>query len=231
MKIGIIAAMEQEMESFQALMQNTEETNIGNWKFITGCYAAHELSLLQCGIGKVNAAVGTALMIDNFSPDVLINTGSAGGVKKYLNIGDVIIPRFAAQHDVDVTAFGYETGQVPGLPRYFESDKRMRDIALKQELPTKSHQIYEAELVTGDSFLHTKEQFNLINTRFPDAACGEMEGGAIAQVCHQFKLPFLIIRSVSDNVHQPENQMEFNDFLPIAAENSLAILKQLLESL
>ncbi len=231
MKIGLIAAMEPEMESFKSILDITQQTNIGPYQYFEGVFENHQIILLQCGIGKVNATIGATLLIHSFQVDIIINTGSAGGIKKHLNIGDVVIPKNVVQHDVDATAFGYEFGQVPSLPRFFQSDDRLRHIALKQTLHNKNYKIVEEDVATGDSFIHQPKQLDFIYSNFETAAAVEMEAAAIAQVCHQLNVSFLIIRSISDNPTQPENHIEFSDFLPIAAENSLAIMKELLKKI
>ena len=129
MKVGIIGAMEPEVAILRATLQNKEELTKGGFTFYTGELAGHTVTLVQSGIGKVAATVATTLLIDNFNPDCVINTGSAGGFDPELNVGDVVISDEVRHHDVDVTAFGYEIGQVPQMPAGFAAHAALIDAA------------------------------------------------------------------------------------------------------
>ncbi len=230
MKIGIIGAMEIEVVRLKEQLNHRSEIKKGNFIFYTGQFNKVDVVLLQSGIGKVNAAIGATLLIDNFSPDCVINTGAAGGFKGNVSVGDIVISTQVAHHDMDCTVFGYQYGQVPGMPAFFTANKKL--VALTESC---IHQmgginIIKAAVLTGDQFMNSSEQTAQIKQQFPDAEAVEMEGAAIAQTCYQFKTPFVIIRSISDIAGQ-ENAMEYEQFVETAAVNSanmvMAIAKQL----
>ena len=129
MKIAVIGAMEQEVEALRLVIKNPTTTVIANSEYTEGTYAGHDVILLKSGIGKVNAAMSTTILLQHFKPDAVINTGSAGGFDSALEVGAVVISDEVRHHDVDVTAFGYEMGQVPGLPAGFEADANLRKLA------------------------------------------------------------------------------------------------------
>ncbi len=229
MDFGIIAAMEEEAQAFKQQMQNTKTHKIYHLEFITGIFFGKKVTLLQSGIGKVNAAIATAILIDEFSPQFIINTGSAGGFAEDLSIGDVIISSSVAHHDVDVTAFEhYEIGQVPGSAPFFTADENLQNLALKAKVD--GYKIRHGHIVSGDSFVHKKSQLQKIQTSFPNADVIEMEAAAIAQTATLMNTPFVIIRSVSDLVNKEGNEMDFQAFLPIAAQNSFTIVSAILEA-
>ena len=123
MKIGVIGAMEIEVVRLRALLSDKNEHQKGGFVFYTGKLNGNDIILLQSGIGKVNAAIGAAIMIDNFIPDFVINTGAAGGFPGELKVGDIVISNELIHHDMDCTVFGYKNGQVPGMPASFVADK------------------------------------------------------------------------------------------------------------
>ena len=129
MKIAIIGAMEEEVRMLRANIDDAEEEVIGGSQYTTGKMHGVEVVLLRSGIGKVNAAMSTAVLLERFKPDVVVNTGSAGGFDADLNVGDVVISTEVRHHDVDVTAFGYEYGQVPQLPAAFSADAKLKEVA------------------------------------------------------------------------------------------------------
>lgn len=226
---GIIAAMEAECEAFKRQMNNKTTTKIGGLDFITGDLLGQHIVLVQSDVGKVNAAFATTLMIKEFSPAYVINTGSAGGFAPDLNVGDVIISAYVGYHDVDVTAFGYEMGQVPRQNPLFEASKPLQNIALKAEV--KGHKIRLGSILSGDSFVHDKNQLQKIQAFFPNADAIEMEAAAIAQICTLMDVPYIIIRSISDLVNKDDNNMDFKEFLPIAAQNSLDVVAYILKNM
>ncbi len=226
-RFGIIAAMREECENFILVMKNTQTSQIGHIIITEGQYLGHHVIVICCGIGKVNAAVAATLLIKEFNPDYIINTGSAGGFAKDLNIGDVIIAKAAAFHDVDVTVFGYEYGQLPGQPLWFESDSYLHNMAQNGILSQDNHRIRSGNVISGDSFISQKQQLIKLHERFSDADIIDMEAAAIAQVCHIFQKPLLVVRSVSDLVHK-ENPMDFKEFLPRAAQNALDVVTHII---
>ncbi len=231
MKVGIIVAMEEELSGLNNELENIKTVKTGGFTFFKGEIGSIDIILLQSGIGKVNVAIAAAILLDRFKPDYLVNTGSAGGFSRDLSIGDIVLSTRVSQHDVDVTAFGYEVGQVPGCPLYFESDKMLLDLANDCKLFDCSYRIHKGLIVSGDLFLKEKEHIDSVNENFPDVIAGEMEGGAVAQVCYRFNTPFLIIRSISDLIFAEENEVSFDKYLPVAAANSINLLKGLIGKL
>ncbi len=227
---GIIAAMEEECKGLIQLMESREETPMGPFLFHRGTLAGKSVCLLQCGIGKVNAAVGTALMIQNWSPEKLINTGVAGGFLETLKIGDIVLSTEVVHHDVDVTIFGYKKGQVPGDPEVYPADPQLLAAASALKPADESIRLVPGKIASGDIFVHTADHIETIRSGFADAAAVEMESAAIAQVCHAFKTPFLIIRSISDVTGDEENHVSYDEFMPEAARISIDMVLKILKN-
>ena len=229
MTIGIIGAMEQEVALLRAQMNDVETLSLAGCEFYRGTLAGQNVVLTRPGIGKVAAAVATTLLLDRFAPDCVINTGSAGGFDPELHIGDVVISSEVRHHDVDVTGFGYEIGQVPRLPAGFTADEQLKAIARAaiSELPA-SIQCKEGLICTGDQFMCDPVRIAKARHDFPTMAAVEMEGAAIAQVCHQFGTPFVVTRSLSD-IAGKESPTSFDEYLEIASKNSSAMVVAMLK--
>ncbi|MCM3123121.1 5'-methylthioadenosine/S-adenosylhomocysteine nucleosidase [Mesobacillus sp. AQ2] len=230
MRIGIIGAMDEEVDLLRSKMEDIEEINLAGSEFYNGKIDNQEVVLLKSGIGKVNAAMGTALLIEKFHPDVIINTGSAGGFHKELNVGDVVISTEVRHHDVDVTIFGYEYGQVPRMPAYFSPDDNLVSVAEKSAEKINDIQVVKGLIASGDSFMNDPERVEFIRSKMPELYAAEMEAAAIAQVAHQFQVPFVIIRSLSDIAGKDSN-VSFDQFLETAAKNSAELILLMLEEL
>lgn len=223
MKIAIIGAMEEEVTLLRAKMDEKKVEVIAGCEFTSGKLAGVEVVLLRSGIGKVNAAMSTAILLDRFKPDFVINTGSAGGFNPILNVGDVVISSEVRHHDVDVTAFGYEYGQVPQLPSAFKADSELVQIAEQCAKEIKDIQVVRGLIATGDSFMSDPVRVNDIRDKFTDLQAVEMEAAAIAQVSHQFGTPFVVIRSLSD-IAGKESDVSFEQFLEKAALHSAELV-------
>ncbi|MFV0576392.1 MAG: 5'-methylthioadenosine/S-adenosylhomocysteine nucleosidase [Vibrio sp.] len=219
MKVGIIGAMEQEVAILKAALVNCSKTTKGGCTFYTGTINNVQVILLQSGIGKVSASIGATLLIEGFQPDMIINTGSAGGFDSSLNLGDVVISTEVRHHDADVTAFGYEIGQMAGQPAAFAADPTLIDIAERTLKEMEGIHAVRGLICTGDAFVCTPERQAFIRQHFPNVIAVEMEASAIAQTCHQFKKPFVVVRAISD-VADKESPMSFEEFLPLAAQRS-----------
>ncbi|MBU1240879.1 5'-methylthioadenosine/adenosylhomocysteine nucleosidase [Myxococcota bacterium] len=232
MRIGIIAAMEEELRTLRRLLSGTTESTTGPFLFFEGRLCGLDVVLLQCGIGKVNAAVGTALLIERFHPDSLINTGVAGGFPPdKLHIGDIVVALDVRHHDADSTVFNYEYGQIPRMPAAYMTDTDLRETAVASVPPDFPVAVHTGQILSGDSFIHAQRQIAEIRGRFPSIMAVEMEGAAIAQTCYLFSVPFLIIRSISDLVMVEESQDMYENFVVQAAENSVALVLSLLTAL
>ena len=226
MTIAIIGAMEPEVAILKQQLQNIVETKISDFIFYSGQLNNKDVVLVQSGIGKVASTIATTLIIDKFSPELVINTGSAGGFDPALKVGDIAVANEVVHHDVDVTAFNYEFGQVPNMPARFVSEKHHVELAEKCINSLSSITSKVGLIATGDSFMCDPERIEQTRVRFPDMLAVEMEGAAIAQTCYQLKTPFLIIRSLSDIAGQ-ESPMSFEAYLEVASKNSSALVSDI----
>ena len=229
MKIGIVGAMAQEVEILSGLMTDKTETRVASAVILEGKINGKAVALLQSGIGKVAAAIGTAALLQLTKPDAVLNTGSAGGVARGLKVGDIVISDETRYHDVDVTAFGYEKGQLPANPAAFLSDKKLADLAEKvaQE---QGQSVKRGLICSGDSFINSEQKIAQIKADFRNVTAVEMEATAIAQVCHAFDVPFVVVRAISD-AGDGEASLSFEEFLPLAAKQSSALVLGMLEKL
>ena len=229
MKIGIVGAMAQEVEILVNLMTDKIVTKLASGTIYEGMIHGKQVALLQSGIGKVAAAMGTAALLQLTQPDLVINTGSAGGVAEGLNIGDVIVSTETQYHDADVTAFGYAKGQLPACPVSFVSDPKLVELA--ERIATRLGQHVKRGLIcSGDSFIQGGERLAQIKQDFPKVIAVEMEATAIAQVCHAFNVPFVVVRAISDTGDGKAN-MSFEEFLPLAAKQSSDMIVAMLAEL
>ena len=230
MKIGIIGAMEQEVAILKDQLANCETHLKAGCTFYTGTLNGHDVVLLQSGIGKVAAAVGSAVLLEIFQPDVVLNTGSADGFDSSLNVGDVVISTEVRYHDADVTAFGYEIGQMAQQPAAFASDTKLMDVAEKALATMGDTHAVRGLICTGDAFVCSAEKQAFIRDNFPSVIAVEMEAAAIAQACHQFNVPFVVVRAISD-VADKESPMSFEEFLPVAAQSSSVMVAKMVDLL
>jgi adenosylhomocysteine nucleosidase len=230
MKIGIIGAMDEEIRILKEKMNNIETTIIAGCEFYQGELNNKQVILTKSGIGKVAAAVATTLLLEKFSPDTIINTGSAGGYDKTLNVGDIVISTEVRFHDVDVTAFGYEIGQMAQLPAAFPAQKELIVIAKQAAEALTSLKTITGLICTGDTFMADPDKAQIALNNFPTMAACEMEAAAIAQVCYQFNVPFVIIRSLSD-IAGKKSELSFEQYLPIAGKNASILVENILNKL
>ena len=223
MKIAIIGAMEEEVTLLRSKLENQTTEVYAGFEYYTGMISGKEIVLLRSGIGKVNAAISTALLMQTYQPDYVINTGSAGGFHTDLEVGDIVISSSVCHHDVDVTPFGYDLGQVPGMPACFLPDKNLIKAA-QQSIETLQEVSHMHGLIaTGDRFMHQPADVTNTRNNFPEMIACEMEAAAVAQVCHTFNKPFVIIRSLSD-IAGKENAKTFEQYLEQAATHSAKVI-------
>lgn len=228
MKYGLIGAMDEEIAFLQEQMNDKTEHHIANRLFIEGNLNGCDVVLLQSGIGKVNAAMATTILMERFQPDAVINTGTAGGFSDTLSVGDIVISDEVVHHDVDATAFGYEHGQVPRMPARFKADATLMERT--KRVVEQIDLYYEIGLIaTGDSFMSDETKIKQVKALFPEMLAAEMEGAAIAQVCHQYETPFIIIRAISD-VAGKDSPVTFEQFLQQSAKNAAEMILRLLDS-
>ena len=228
--IGIICARKIEVEGLRALMENPESTEKAGLEFISGKISDKDVVLLECGVGKVNAAVGTQIIIDLFKPDVVINSGIAGSLTRDLTVGDIVISSDCVEHDINRTALEEPRGQI-----WFTNEKRIdipADAEVAQKLAeccrTLGAHVLIGRIATGDMFVTYRRQREFIAFEF-DALCCEMEGGAVGHVCYMNKVPFAILRSISDDLkfNKPEN---YEDFKELAASRAVKALKLFIQN-
>jgi len=230
MKVAIIGAMEEEVALLRNQIQNLKTEVHGGFEYYLGQISDIEVILLRSGIGKVNAAIGTALLIKLYEPNYVINTGSAGGFHTDLEVGDIVISQSVCHHDVDVTPFGYARGQVPGHPECYLADTNLIDIAKSSIDALQEVTHMHGLIATGDRFMHLPEDVATTREYFPDMIACEMEAAAVAQTCHAFETPFVIIRSLSD-IAGKENAVTFEQYLDKAATHSARLILEMLKHL
>lgn len=228
-KYGIIAAMQEEMQEIENIMEEKKNQKIYELNFITGKINSTEVVLVEAGIGKVNAARTTQILIDNFNIDAIINVGSAGSANDELDIGDIVIGDKIVQHDFDITAFGHPKGFISNVGQYIESSSTLIE-KMKQTISKMNDNEFKIKIGTiasGDIFCTELKMKEKIRNKF-NADAIEMEGAAIAQVCKLDNLPFLIIRSISDKP-DGNNNITFDQFLEKASKRCAKIIKEFLE--
>ena len=227
-KIGIIAAMQEEMIEIKKIMTDIQEKNIFELIYTTGKINDKEIVLVEAGVGKVNAARATQIMIDNFEIDAIINVGSAGATNEQLNIGDIVIGKKLIQHDFDITAFGHPKGYISNVGEYVESDERLIKKIEKaiSDIKENDFKIKIGTIVSGDIFCTEIKMKEKVRTKF-NADAIEMEGAAIAQVCKLDKVPFIITRSISDSPNG-NNNITFDQFLEKASKRCAEIINKFL---
>lgn len=225
MAVAIIGAMEEEVQLLRQMIDVKEVKNIVHVEFTTGTLNGRDVVLMRSGIGKVNAAVATTLLFEHFDIEAVINTGSAGGLHPEANVGDVVVSNGVLYHDVDVTGFDYAYGQVPGMPAKYEPSSELVQ-KVEQVLKASGKTFWQGAIGTGDSFINRPDQLALIKKNTPEAVAIEMEAAAVAQVCHLYGKPFVILRALSD-IAGKESHITFPEFLAVAAKESSEMVRQL----
>ncbi len=228
--IGIIGAMEEEVTYLREQLQQRADMFVAGYEFHSGTLAGQQVVLLKSGIGKVNAAIGTAIMLERFQPDCIVNTGSAGGFGENLEIGDVVISSKVCQHDFDLTVFGYEHGQVPQMPPAFTPDSKLVEIAEHSIQKVENVKTVKGLIATGDAFVHEPEKVVEMRAKFPQMLAVEMEAGAIAQTCFRFGTPFIIFRALSD-IAGKTSSISFKEFLEQAGVHSAHMVIEMVREL
>ena len=233
--IGIIGAMDSELSLLLASMQQSSQEVLYGINFHTGILYDRQIVLVKAGIGKVNAARCTQLLIDHYHPAAIINTGIAGGLAPGLQVGDIVVAEGLVQHDFDVTAFGHVkgylcTGEDDRIPTVFHTDKHISDTLIKTvQTVLCKEKVHKGLIATGDQFISGHESKAVIYDTF-HALAAEMEGGAIAQVAALSGVPFAVIRAISD-LADGTAAGSYDVFEQQAANNSAATVKQALRLL
>lgn len=230
MKLGIIGAMDEEIERLRSVMQDCNEQQTGGCTFYTGTMEDISVVVVKSGIGKVNAAIATTLLIEQYHPDDVVNCGTAGGFHKDLKVADVVISTEVRYHDVDATAFGYEYGQVPQMPPLFEANAKLIELAVAAARQIPNINVMEGLIASADSFMDDAERIAFVTSKFPDLLAADMEAAAIGQVCSRFGVPFVIIRSLSDIAGQ-DSGASFDRFLQTASKHSAEVIQAIVSEL
>ena len=229
--IGIIGAMEEEIAFLRDKMEVVTTKSVVGLTYDIGRYAGNNIVLVKSGIGKVNAAVCTQAMIDHFGVDYVINTGVAGAIHEDLRIGDILISVDAVQHDMDSSVFGDPIGVIPRMAEScFKADEAL--VRLAQEAAEKCGldcRVLTGRIASGDQFISSHEGKERIR-RTVKGDCAEMEGAAIAQTCWLNRIPFVVIRAISDDANE-EAGMSYDEFCVMAAKRSSLLTETMLEQM
>lgn len=225
--IGVLTAMSVEYKQIASILSDTKTEKMGPHEFLKGKLGDKNIILLQCGIGKVNASSGVTSLIINFKPDSVVSTGVAGGIDTCLRVMDVVVSTQTCYHDV-ICGEGVDPGQVQGLPRFFESDKKMAEVAEKLKSDVR---IVSGMICTGDQFITNRDQLNMIKAEYPEGLAVDMESAAISQVCHIFEVPFVSFRIISDTPGAEEHFEEYLNFWQTMADKSFSVTRLFLNSL
>lgn len=229
--IGIIGAMDEEVNQLKEKLTQTEVKTKAGMDFYSGVLNGKQCVIVRSGIGKVNAAICTQILINEYKIDAVINTGIAGSLRNEINIGDMVISEDALQHDVDATGFGYEYGVIPRMETsVFKADKKLADKALEvcKEV-NKDISVFQGRIVSGDQFISDKLKKNWITEHF-GGYCTEMEGASIAQTAYLNEIPFLIIRAISDKADDSAH-MDYGMFEAKAIEHTVNFVTGLIKEI
>lgn len=226
MKIGVIVAMDKELALLLHLLENPKHTETNGFGFHTGKIGQAEIVAMKCGIGKVNAAMGTMTLIDLFAPDLVINTGVAGGTGGNAGILDIVVGTRVAYHDVWCGP-GTEWGDAAGCPRFFHTSDMVNSLPCLHEGDTVKHGL----VASGDIFVSDPEVVSRIRSLYPDVDAVDMESAAIAQVCYLRQVPFACMRVISDTPGTDDNIAQYQNFWEEAPRHTFDMLRQIIQEL
>ena len=229
MIIGILTAMQSEHDLLAALIENKTTTIINEFSYLHGTMGNHQIILMRCGIGKVNATIGTTELIRNYAPQCIISTGVAGGIDECLGVMDVVVSKQTVYHDV-WCGMGCDHGQIQGLPTFFNGDEKLVNaaVSLNGKQPTKIHR---GLICTGDQFITSREELDTIKKNFPAGLAVDMESCAIAHTCYIYNVPFVSFRIISDTPGVKEHIQQYEDFWGEMASRSFQVTKHFLEAI
>ena len=224
--IGIILAMQEELEEILKIIEETNKKEIYDITYIEGKVGENNIIITLSGIGKVNAARTTQILIDKLNVECIINVGSAGALNPILNIGDIVIGNKLIQHDFDITAFNHKKGYITGVGDYLECNEDLvkQFEKITNNIENKEYKTITGIIASGDIFCTEINMKNKIYSKF-NAECVEMEGAAIAQVAYLCNIPFIVIRSISDSPNG-NNAIVFDEFVKLASARCAKILKE-----
>lgn len=229
-KIGIIGAMDEEVELIKSTMTVENTVEKAGCTFLVGKIEGKDTVVVRCGIGKVNAAMCTQILIDLFNVDAVINTGVAGAVAEGITVGDVIISSDALQHDMDCSPLGDPIGVIPRMPEsIFKADERLVKLAFDASSKVISGKTLTGRVVSGDQFIASKEVKDKLVKNF-NGSCAEMEGAAIAHICYMNSVPYVIIRNISDSADGSAD-VSFVEFCKEAVIHSGKIVLEMMKNI
>lgn len=230
MMLGIIGAMDEEVLEIKNALTDVSVETVTGMDFYRGKVNGKEVVVVRSGIGKVNAAVCSQVLVDRFGVEAIVNTGIAGSLRAEINIGDIVLSTDSVQHDMDATAFGYPAGQIPRMDTFaFPADEKLLNLA--KECCARVNpdiQTFTGRVVSGDQFISDKGKKQWLTETF-DGSCTEMEGAAIAQVCYLNHIGCLIIRAISDKADDSAN-MDYQEFEAKAIRHSVKLLLAIAEN-
>lgn len=228
--------MSKEHVQLTTLIKDAHTEHDGNFEFTIGSLGANTLILMQCGIGKVNAAVGTTSLIRRYEPDCIISTGCAGGIDECLNVMDVVVSTFTVYHDVIFP--GCEPGQLQGMPTRFRSEEELVEVARTVNRPSQGEMVISSNckivpglICSGDQFISDHSQLQRIKAQFPEALAVDMESAAIAQTCYLHKVPFVSFRVLSDTPGADQHLEQYLNFWDQMADRSFEVTRRFLAAL
>ena len=227
-KIGIIGAMELEVETLKSKMNVVKTTKKANMEFFEGTLNGVEVVIVRSGIGKVNAGICTQILADVFGVEAVINTGIAGSLNNDVNIGDIVLSTDVLHHDMDAIGFGYKKGQIPQMDEFsFPADEKLRKLAAKvcKEVNPEIS-VFEGRICSGDQFISDKSVKDAIISEFGGFAV-EMEGAAIGQAAYLNHIPFLVVRAISDKADDSAS-MDYPTFEAQAIRHSVNLMAEML---
>ena len=231
MKIGVLTAMTSEFEQLAKLLDGAAACSHNGIDYLTGRVGDNEIVLRQCGIGKVNAAVGTTELIRYFSPDTIVSTGVAGGIDKSLAVMDVVVSSSLVYHDV-WCGMGCKYGQVQGMPAVFPVAENLWRCAVElNDVPENQTRIHAGLICTGDQFITNRDELDKIKGNFPAGLAVDIESAAIAQTCHIFGVPFVSFRIISDTPGVDNHIQQYENFWGEMANRSFDVTRKFLSKL
>lgn len=227
-KLGIIGAMDIEIQTLKEKIENLTVTEKTGTEYYEGTLQGLPVVLVKCGIGKVNAAIGAQILCDLFGVTHIVNTGIAGSLCAQQDIGDMVISSDVWHHDFDCVAFGYPMCKIPGMPQSFAADEKLIALAKNAAAQTGSN-VRIGRVASGDQFVADPKLKEQIISR-TQALCTEMEGAAIAQTAYRNGIPFVILRCISDKADNSA-EMDYPSFEAMAAKRCAQVTTLLAEQL
>ncbi|MBQ9279998.1 MAG: 5'-methylthioadenosine/adenosylhomocysteine nucleosidase [Clostridia bacterium] len=216
---GIIAAMQEEFDAIYEIMSKTKQIVYYEKEFMCGKIGDKNCILVLSGVGKVNAARTTQLMLDKFEVNAVINVGSAGALNEELGYGDIVLSTALVQHDFDITCFGHPKGYISDIGVEIKADDKLIEMFEKTSM-----KVVKGTIATGDQFYNSPEIKRALRETF-HAECDDMEGAAVAQVCMLCHVPFVVIRSISDKP-KSEEKVDFYEYLELASKRCAKMIEE-----